>query len=565
MAVNKVKKKIYLRIAAVFLAAYLVLMLGFSWFLAAQEKKAAAMELQAFALQVSSKVEDILQNYLDDNMQLTDISKVKNELLQETPFFTMMDSEVAVFTGECELLFNTKNYWRCSYTKYTEGNKHYKGYGYLNPGDWFSKKVVKELEGYLYANPQPKKVGDLAGYTLDLQGFWVDNGMIIPEKITVTAMYAQKFDEQGNLISSSGVNTDDIVYVTDYENTKNLPYFEHGGINSYINVNLGSEKRNELRRMVTDSSKLKEAVDQFSGFNSLSQRTELLTYRYYLPVPYRNTVRVNDDQSLESEFWTVLGRDVNIGKRILPTLAFVWSCCFITFSAAALILGRQIYKTYKQQEELENRRKEMTNALAHDLKTPLSIISGYAQNLQENVHTEKREHYAGHIQANVNRMDKIIHRMLELTRLESDYLKVNFADTALDEIAEVIIDRYKPVWEEKLITVSLEGKAVIKADYSLMLTVIDNFFVNALDSTPEGGSISIKIHNDTLEVYNSGSSIPENKMEEIWLPFKKGDAARGRSKGTGLGLAIASRILELHKFSYGAVNSEGGVIFWFKF
>ncbi len=136
---------------------------------------------------------------------------------------------------------------------------------------------------------------------------------------------------------------------------------------------------------------------------------------------------------------------------------------------------------------------------------------------------------------------------------------------ALADVCKIIIERYKPVWEDKQINVSLEGEAPIKADHSLMLRVMDNFFVNALDNTPEGGKISVRILDDTLEVYNSGSYIPEDKIEEIWLPFKKGDTARGNSKGTGLGLAIVRKILELHKFSYGVKNREEGVVFWFKF
>lgn len=565
MEKNKVKGTIYLRTFGIFLATYLVLMIGFSVFLVSQERNAVGMELHAYAIQVNNRVENIMRNYLDNEENLTDISKVKEELLLETPFFSRMDSEVAIFTGDYKILFNTNNYWRGSYTKNKEGNRHYIGYGYLNPKDWFSEEKIKEIEGYLYANPQPKKTGELSGYTLDLQGFWVDNGMIIPEKITVTPMYAQKFNETGNVSSSSGVHTDDIVYLSGYENTRDLPYFEHGGIIPDSTGNPNSAKRNELRQMVADPSKLKEAVQKFDGLEGLSKRVESLTYRYYLAVPYQNTVRVSDDQSLASSFWTVLVRDINIGERCLPTLVFVWISCFITFGVAAFVLAKQTFKTYKQQEELENQRKEMTSALAHDLKTPLSIISGYAENLQANVHTEKREHYANHIQANVNRMDQIIHKMLELTRLEADSLKTNFEDVALAEVCKIIIDRYKPVWEEKQITASLDGEAIIKADHSLILRVIDNFFVNALDNTPTGGSISIRILDDTLEVYNSGSYIPENKIEDIWLPFKKGDVARSNSKGTGLGLAIACTILELHKFSYGAINCEEGVIFWFKF
>ena len=562
---NKAKSIIYLRTLSVFLATYLVLMIGFSVFLVFQERQAASMELRTYALQVNNRVEGVLQNHLDNDKHITDISQVKNELLQEIPFFTLMDSEVAIFTGDYKILFNTNNYWLCSYTKYKEGNIHYTGYGYLNPKDWFSEEEIRELAGYLYANPQPKKIGDISGYTLNLQGFWVDNGMIIPEKITVNAMYAQKFDEQGNLSSSGGVHTDDIVYLSGFENTRGLPYFEHGGIIPDNNGNPNSEKRNELRQMVVDQSKLKESVHQFNSLEGLFQRVELLTYRYYLPVPYQNAVRVNDDQSLETDLWTVIGCDINIGERCFPTLAFVWISCLITFCIAALILAKQTFKTYKQQEELENQRKEMTNSLAHDLKTPLSIISGYAQNLLENVHTEKREHYANHIQANVNRMDKIIHKMLELTRLESGSLQIKFEDVALGEVCKKIIDRYKLVCEDKLITTSLQGKALIKADHSLIVRVIDNFFFNAIDNTPEGGSINIKILNDTLEIYNSGSHIPEDKIDEIWLPFKKGDISRSHTKGSGLGLAISRAILALHNFSYGAVNTEDGVIFWFRF
>ncbi len=565
MEKNNVKNRIYIRVLSVFLATYLVLMIGFSVYYVSQERKVARTELQMYALRFNNSLEDIFQDHLDKDKKLTDPSKVNNELLQETSLFTFMDSEVAIFTSDYKLLFNTNKYWRGTYTEYKDGI-YYGKYGYINPRDWFSEEEIKEIEGYLYADLQPKKIGDLAQYIVDLKGFWIDDNMIIPEKVTVNSMYADAFDEEGNVSSSSGTHTDKIAYKPRYEDTKNLPYVESGGIMTDNFNNPNSKKRNELRQMVVEQSNLKEAVDQFGvyGVDRLSQRIGLLTYRYYLAVPYQNTTTVIDDQ-IVSDFWTVIGQDINIGERCLPTLAFVWVSCLLTFSIAGFTLAKQTIKTYKQQEALENQRKEMTNALAHDLKTPLSIIAGYAENLQSNVHTEKRERYANHIQANVTRMDQIIHNMLELSRLESDLFKVKFEDIALADVCRTIIERYKSVFEEKEITVSLEGEAEIKADPSLMLRVIDNFFVNAIDNTSAGGYIRIKILDDTLEVFNSGSYIPENKIEEIWLPFKKNDVARSYSKGTGLGLAIASRILQLHKLSYGARNSEEGVIFWFKF
>ena len=563
---DRAKSIIYLRTISVFLITYLILMLGFSSFLINQKKKEAGMELEAFGLRVNQRVENILQKHLDEEGQITDLLEVNSRLLEETPFFTMQDSELAIFTGEYKLLFNTNKYWRCSYTKYREGNMHYTADAYLNPEDWLDEKEIRELEGYLYADLKPKKVGDLAGYSLHLEGFWLDNDMVIPEKIVVQPMYAQKFDERGKLIASSGESTEELVFViAGQQDTKDLPYFKYGGIIPENTGNPGSQKRTELRQLVTDQAKLRAAIDRFFGMESSVERVGFLTYRYYLLLPYQNLATLNDDEIVGSSFWTVLGREVNLGERCVGTLAFLWLSCLITFGIGALILAKQTYKTYRQQEELANQRREMTNALAHDLKTPLSVISGYAQNLQENVHTEKREYYASHIQANVQRMDQIIHQLLELTRLESAYLKISLEDVALEELAKTIIDRYKPLWEAKLITTSLEGKAKIQADPSLILRVIDNFFINALDKTPQGGSIRIKIYSDTLEVYNSGSHIPEDKLDEIWEPFKKGDESRSHSRGTGLGLAIVRRILELHQFTYGAKNSDDGVVFWFRF
>ena len=563
MKYNKTKHTIYIRIFSALFTTYLVLMICFSIFLLSQEKKEAGLELRTFALQVNNAIEGILQDNIDSKNQIIDIGKVRKDLVKESFFFTHLGTELALFTGDYNLIFNTNDYWLCSYTEYSEGNKNYIGYGYLNPKDWFNDKEITELENYLYADTKAKKKGDLAEHSLSLEGFWVDNEMIIPDKIIVTPMYAQRFDEDGNLSASRGEHLNNIVFVSDYKNTKDLQYFKYGGILPYNSGYRNSEIQLGLRNMVLNKENLKEAVKQAG--NSSTERVNLLTYRYYYVQPYQNTVKMLDNNNSYSEYWTVLARDVNLLDKGASTLAFMWFSCFITFAIVAFILSVQTYKIYKKREELETQRKETTNALAHDLKTPLSIISGYAQNLMENIHTEKREYYAGNIDANVKRMDKIIQEMLELSRLESGSFQVRFEDVSLGEACGKITDRYSKVCKDKNIKTSLEGDAVIKADNSLIERVIDNFFVNALNNTPEGGTICVRIFDNILEFYNSGSHIPEEKLKEIWLPYKKLDASRGNTKGTGLGLSISRTILELFKFQHGAKNCNDGVVFWFKF
>jgi len=563
MKKSKAKKSIHIRIFSVFLATYLLLMMGFSAFLVFQEKKIAGKELGNYSIQISNTIVDILENNLDENNDIIDMPKVKKEFTKQTLYYpSVYRAEVALFSSDYDLIYSTNDYWRCSYTESVVGNTHYTGYGLLNPRDWFSEEEVKELEDYLFANPKSEKIGDLNGYGLSIEGFWMDDEMIIPGKIYITPMYVTAFDEYGNVSAARGTRNVS-PYSSGYEYTGNLPYFAHGSI-LQINSNTAKKSQDELRQVVADPSNLKESIEQLPESISSIERVNALTYRYYTIVPYKSSITVEGDNHFYSDFWTAVGQDINLWERIWSTLVYVWSSCLMIFLVASYILSRQTYKTYLKQEKLEKQRKEMTDALAHDLKTPLSIISGYAQNLQEDIHSEKREHYASHIHENVNRMDRIIRKMLEMTRLESDSFDLKLEEVSLEEISTDIINRYKQLCDERAIRTSVEGDALVKADRSLIERVIDNFIINAIDHTVDEGMINIKILDDTLEVYNRGSHIPEEKIKEIWLPFKKGNLERSNTKGTGLGLSISRTILELHRFSYGAKNSEDGVIFWFK-
>lgn len=562
MSQGQTKKSIYMRTFAAFLATYLVLMLSFSIFLVEQEKKTVASEFGQFAIMANRNIEEVLSEYMESDKPIKDVAMIKQKLIKPSLVFTGTGTELALYTGAYELIFNTGDYWVCNYSGYDEVGEYFAEYGYINLPDCFSKEEVKELEAYLYAKPKAKEKGDLAGYSLTIKGLWVDKEMVIPEKIEVITMYANSFDEDGNVVGSGGTHTGEMVYVSEYQNNRDLPYFEHGSIMTN-NAHLDPYVQAKLRKMVLDKEKLLSAIGQKSIISN--ERVRFLTYRYYQIMPYLNTINLLEDDSYYRDYWTVMARDVDLWARLFTTLIYVWSTCLLIFIIVALILARQTNKTYLAREKLEIQRNELTDALAHDLKTPLSIISGYAQNLIENIHTGKREHYAANILTNVGRMDKIIQTMLNLSRLESDGWQINFADLSLNEISSEIISRYQYICDENSILVDLEGEGLVKADAVLIEMVLDNFFVNALDHTPVGGRISINISDDSLELFNSASNIPEKYINEIWEPYIKLDLARSKTKGNGLGLAIVRRILELHGFTYGVRNIAGGVIFWFKF
>ena len=560
MKKNQTKKIIYVRTFSYLLGAYLILMIGFSVFLINQEKKVQELKFNSLALQINHTTNNIIK----DN--ITDFPKLKRKMVESLSFYANSGTEVAVFTSNYKLIFSTNDNWLCSYTESIEGNTHYTGYASLNPYDWFSDEDVSELENYLSSEPKAEEIGDLSGYVVNLEGFWLKDEMIIPDRISVTPMYATNFNEKGNIISSSGSVKSKVFLSSNNNSIADLPYFESGSIQTGHKNN---KDYTELRNLVSNKDKLEGTIKKSVGISA--ERIGLLTYRYYYPVPYQNIIKAltfntekYDNENYYSEYWTVCATEVNLLKLTYPTLIFVWISCFITFFIAALIISTQTYKLYKKRDDLEKYRTETTNALAHDLKTPLSIISGYAENLIENVHTEKRNYYAANIQANVHRMDKIVLGMIELSKLESDSFKVKDEDVSLTEVCYKLINHYGPICDEKQIVINLEGDEMIKSDFTLIERVINNFFVNAIEHTTLGGEIKITINEDILEFYNSGSHIPENELEEIWKPYKKVDTSRSNSKGTGLGLSISSKILELYNFSYGARNVDDGMVFWFK-
>ncbi len=560
---SRIKKSTYGRIFGVFLAVYLILMIAFSVFLVSQEKQVVYRELGGYSAQFSNRLVEILKDNIDDNKQITDIAEVKRGFVNKSlNIFMLENHEFAVYTSDYELIYNSNDYWKCVYSE-SDGSSHTTRHGLLNPRDWFNEEEIKELEDYLYAEYKAEKPGDLIGYQLDMYGLWLDQEMIIPENIYITPMLASTFNDKGDVISSGGSRRHDPIYSTDYKNTEDLPYYKFGSIVPEYN-NPNNEAQEKLREMVLDVSNLKRFTEDFSGSFIFNEWDNGLTYHYYMVVAYESTTNVSSDGTLYSPFWTPVAFEINIGERISSTLLYVWISCLLIFSAAAYILSKQTYKTYLKGRELERQRKEMTDALAHDLKTPLSIISGYAQNLQEDIHTEKREHYASNINSNVARMDEVIGQMLEMSRLESDSFDLRLEEISLGDLSNKIINRYKQICNDNHISLSLEGDALIKADSSLIDRLIDNFIINAIDHTPENGRISIKISNDKFEIYNSGSHIAEEIIKEIWLPYKKANQERSNTKGTGLGLSISRTILDLHKFSYGAENTEDGVTFWFK-
>ena len=216
--------------------------------------------------------------------------------------------------------------------------------------------------------------------------------------------------------------------------------------------------------------------------------------------------------------------------------------------AFSYLIGRLRYMRYRKEYEMNEYRNGLTAALAHDLKTPLAAISGYAENLIANIHTEKREAYADSILKNTQYIDRLIADTLDLAKIEKT-AEVSSEQCNTEKIIKDALVHFSEEIQAKELVVKLDGTGTVKANPQMMAQMITNLIGNAVRYTPEKGTIEINADSNSLRISND---VTENVInaKELVQAFRKGDAARSSCSGSGLGLAIAKQIADLHGFRF---------------
>lgn len=218
-------------------------------------------------------------------------------------------------------------------------------------------------------------------------------------------------------------------------------------------------------------------------------------------------------------------------------------------------------------EALEKNRRELTSAIAHELKTPLGIIRTYGEGLKEKIAEDKKDHYLDIIIDETYRMDKMVLEMLDLSKLEAKAYKLKRELFCVNDLVEKIIKKNEKLFNDKNIYVNYESdkKYNLNADYTRMEQVVDNLISNAIYHTAESKIINVKLKDETISIENEGEHIQKDKINLIWDTFYRIDNSRDRSeRRTGMGLAIVKNILQLHNMDFGVENTSQGVRFWFK-
>lgn len=251
-------------------------------------------------------------------------------------------------------------------------------------------------------------------------------------------------------------------------------------------------------------------------------------------------------------------------KASLPALIPVWAFSLALALFCAAVLSYALLRVWRRQERVEQVRRETTAALAHELKTPLSVLSATAELLEDNLAPEKQAHYLDVIQTQAQRMDGSVRKMLELSRLETGVQALRREEFPLAALAQERLAAALPADGRLHTEFASDNEYTVNADRALLARALDALLENAVQHTPEGGCITVRIANGMLSVGNTGDAIPDHALPRLWEAYYQADPSRS-TKGDGLGLSIAKTVFDLHGYTCGAENTDAGPKFWFKF
>lgn len=225
--------------------------------------------------------------------------------------------------------------------------------------------------------------------------------------------------------------------------------------------------------------------------------------------------------------------------------------------------------------KLETVRRDFVANVSHELKTPLTSISGYAETLvHDSVDPETSRRFLGVILANARRMQQLVDGLLDLSKIESGgwHPEPEVLDTAAvaRESWTLLADRAEHRQVEFETDVE-SGAERLYADADAFRTVLSNLLDNALRYTPPGGTITLRARREDggvrVSVKDTGAGITSEHLHRIFERFYRADAARSRDEGgTGLGLAIVKHLVEAHDGKVSAESTIGlgtEIVAWF--
>ncbi len=225
----------------------------------------------------------------------------------------------------------------------------------------------------------------------------------------------------------------------------------------------------------------------------------------------------------------------------------------------------------ERKTQIDEMRKEFLSNVSHELKTPLALIQGYAEGLQEciNDDAESRDFYCEVIMDEADKMNQMVKKLLTLNHLEFGDEAVSMERFDITELIAGVVSASSILIQQSGITVCFDSShpVYVWADEFKIEEVMTNFLSNAIHYAMHEKRIDIfytfKEDCVRVSVFNTGDAIPQEDLDKVWIKFYKVDKARTREYGgSGIGLSIVKAIMDSLNRQCGVLNRDGGVEFW---
>lgn len=196
-------------------------------------------------------------------------------------------------------------------------------------------------------------------------------------------------------------------------------------------------------------------------------------------------------------------------------------------------------------------RQDFTANVSHELKTPITAISGYAELLEQGVPQEQQDHFCQEIRKNTDRLLTLVNDILRLSELDRSPREPAFEEFDLYALASECMEGLEFAAGQRQVSLSLEGSACnMRGNRDMVKELIENLVANAIRYNNEGGKVQLRVFEEqrpVLVVRDNGIGIPAADQQRVFERFYRVDKSRSKATGgTGLGLAIVKHIVEIH-------------------
>ena len=232
-------------------------------------------------------------------------------------------------------------------------------------------------------------------------------------------------------------------------------------------------------------------------------------------------------------------------------------------------LNETLLKAARELSQVEQLQKELIANISHDLRTPLTMIGGYAEVMRD-IPGENTPENMQVVIDETKRLSTLVSAVLDYSRLQSGGQELSPATYDLTESVREVLKRYSKLTEQDGFNITFEAdeNVTVLADETKITQAVYNLINNAVMYTGEDKKVlvrqTVEDGRATISVIDTGCGIPQEEIPQIWNRYYRAKSLKRAAIGTGLGLAIVKSILDMHHLPYGVESTVGkGSRFWF--